>query len=356
MINHSKPTILNEKEIINNIKKILNSGYLAEGKFVEEFEKELCKFFNMRYAVCVSSGTAGLFSSLLSLNVDNNSEVIIPAFTCPAVLNAVLSTQAKPVIVDVNLDDFNISYNEIKNHISKKTKAIIIPHMFGYPAKDIKKIIDLGVPVIEDITQSIGAKIDNILVGNFGVINVISFYATKMVTSFGEGGVVLTNNKKIWEFIKDLKEYDKKFNFRLRYNYKISEVQAIMGLNQIKNLNKFINKRRKIFEYYKNKLKNYNYNIKIFEPLPNVDAVYYRFIIQLNKKISLDEIIQQYKNFGIEVARSIFLPLDKYYLGKFICKNSKLLYDTTLSLPIYPSLTKKEINLIIKVTKKLLIN
>ncbi len=352
MISHSKPTIINKEKIINDIKKILDTGYLAENKFVEKFEKKLCKFFNTKYAVGVSSGTAGLFLSLLSLNVDKDSEVIIPAYTCSAVLNAVLYTQAKPIIVDVNLDDFSISYNEIKNNISKKTKAIIVPHMFGYPAKEIKKITSLGIPVIEDVTQSIGAKINNSLVGNFGVANVISFYATKMITSFGEGGVVLTKNKKIYEFLKDIKEYDKKLKFKLRYNYKISEIQAVMGVNQIENLYKFINERRKIFEYYKNKLKNCK-NIEILEPQHSIKAVYYRFLIKLNKKVLLEKIIKEYKNFGIEVAKPIFLPLDKYYLGKFVCKNSKLLYDTTLSLPIYPSLNIKDIKFIVEVTKKI---
>ncbi|MFN3550195.1 MAG: DegT/DnrJ/EryC1/StrS family aminotransferase [Endomicrobiia bacterium] len=353
MINHSRPTIVNKKQIIKQIKKILDSGYLAENKFVEKFEKELCKIFNTKYAVCVSSGTAGLFLSLLSLNVEKNSEVIIPAYTCSAVLNAVIYTQAKPVIVDVNSDDFSISYAEIKNNISKKTKAIIVPHMFGYPAKEIKKIITLGIPVIEDTTQSVGAKIDNTMVGSFGITNVISFYATKMMTTFGEGGAILTNDKKIWEFLKDIKEYDKKLKFKLRYNYKMSEIQAIMGLNQLKNLDKFVDKRRKIFEYYKNKLKNCNI-IKIFKEQKNTKAVYYRFIIQLNKKFLLDQIIQKYKKFGIEVARPVYLPLDKYYLNKFFCKNSKLLYETTLSLPIYPSLKEVDVEHIVDVTQKLI--
>jgi dTDP-4-amino-4,6-dideoxygalactose transaminase len=108
-----------------------------------------------------------------------------------------------------------------------------------------------------------------------------------------------------------------------------------------------------LFEYYKNRLKNCK-NIKIFEPLKNTEPVFYRFIIQITDKENIDEIIANYKKFDIEVAKPIFLPLDKYYYGKFICKNSELLYNTTLSLPIYPSLNTKEVNYISKITKKIL--
>jgi perosamine synthetase len=353
MIPHSKPTIIEKKVILENIKKILNAEYLSENIFVEKFEQKVCRFFETKYAIAVSSGTSALHLALLALGVDENSEVIIPSFTCAALLNAILYTRAKPVIVDVDLDDFNIDFKEVKKYISKKTKAIIVPHMFGYPAKNIKEIIELGIPVIEDTTQSIGAKIDGEMVGKFGIINVLSFYATKLITTFGEGGIILTNNKKIYSIIKDLKEYDKKRRFKLRYNYKLSEVQAIMGLQQIEKIEYFVNKRRKLFEYYKNRLKNCK-NIKIFEPLKNTEPVFYRFIIQITDKENIDEIMANYKKFDIEVAKPIFLPLDKYYYGKFICRNSELLYNTTLSLPIYPSLNEKEVNYISKITKKIL--
>ena len=353
MIPHSKPTIIEKKVILENIKKILNAEYLSENIFVEKFEQKVCRFFETKYAIAVSSGTSALHLALLALGVDENSEVIIPSFTCAALLNAILYIRAKPVIVDVDLDDFNIDFKEVKKYISKKTKAIIVPHMFGYPARNIKEIIELGIPVIEDTTQSIGAKIDGEMVGKFGIINVLSFYSTKLITTFGEGGIILTNNKKIYSIIKDLKEYDKKRKFKLRYNYKLSEVQAIMGLQQIEKIEYFLNKRRKLFEYYKNRLKNCK-NIKIFEPLKNTEPVFYRFIIQITDKENIDEIMANYKKFDIEVAKPIFLPLDKYYYGKFICKNSELLYNTTLSLPIYPSLNTKEVNYISKITKKIL--
>lgn len=353
MIKHSQPTIINKRRLWNYFKEIINSAQFAEGRFVEDFEKKLCEFFNLKYAVCVSSGSVALYTALLSLAVNEDSEVILPAYSCPALLNSVLQLRAKPVIVDVEIGDFNISYKEIKNHITNKTKAIIVPHMFGYPARDIKRIVDLGIPVIEDTTHSIGAKVNGEMVGRFGKINIISFYATKMITTFGEGGVILTNDKKIYEYIKDIKSYDKKTKFTLRYNFKLSEIQAAMGLIQLDNINKFIEKRKKIFEYYKNGFKNCS-NINIFEPLKHTEAVFYRFIIQL-KNMNLNTLIREYERFGIEVKKPVYLPLDKYYFKKFLCKKSQLLFNTTLSLPIYPSLKKEEIEYIIKITKKLIV-
>lgn len=352
MIRHSLPTVTGVNQLYESIKKILSSRNFSENDLVEKFESELCKFFGSKYAVCVSSGSVGLYVALLSLSSNKGEEVIIPSYACSAILNCVLQCQLKPIIVDVSLRDFSILYEEIKKHITKKTKAIIVPHMFGYPAFEIQEISDLGIPLIEDTTQSIGAKINGRLVGSFGELNVISFYATKMITTFGEGGVVLTNNKKIYEFIRDIKTYDKKSKFSLRYNFKLSEVQAAMGLVQLKYVSSFIEKRKKIFEYYKNSLKNCN-NIRIFEPLKNTEAVFYRFIIQVKKKVNLDKLINKYKRYGIEVGKPVYLPLDKYYTGRFLCKNSENLYKTTLSLPIYPSLKEDEVEYIVKVTKKL---
>lgn len=353
MIKHSLPTVIDHSQLYKNIKKIIKSKYFAENEFVKKFETELCKFFGLRYAICVSSGSVALYVALLSLSLEKDSEVIIPSYTCSAVLNCVIQCGLKPIIVDVNLQDCNISYEEVKKHITKKTKAIIVPHMFGYPAYDIEKIANLGIALVEDTTQSIGAKIKGKLVGSFGDINVVSFYATKMLTTFGEGGAILTNNSKIYDFIKNIKNYDKKQKFALRYNFKLSEVQAAMGLVQLKHIKFFMEKRKKIFECYKNGLKNCN-NLDIFEPLKDVQPVFYRFLIQLKNKVKLDKLIAEYKKFGIEVARPIYLPLDRYYLGRFSCKNSKILYQTTLSLPIYPSLKKREVEYIIKVTKKLI--
>ncbi len=353
MIYHSQPAVVNLNELKRYINDILANKYFSENIYVKKFEEMLCNSFNSKYAISTSSGTSALYLSLLSLGIDGDSEVIIPSFSCSAVLNAVLYCNAKPVIVDVNLDDLNISYEEVKKHITKKTKAIIVPHMFGFPSKDIEKIVELGVTVIEDITQSLKAKVNRKNVGSFGKLNVVSFYATKLITTFGEGGAVLTNDYKLYKIIKDLKEYDKKDKFILRYNYKITEVQAAMGIVQLESLDEFIKKRREIFRFYQTELCDIK-DIEILTPLPKIDAVFYRCIIKFLKKQNLKHIISEFKKCGVEVNRPVYLPLDKYYFGEFVCKNSKLLYDTTLSLPIYPSLKKQELRKIVSVLKNIL--
>ena len=348
MIRHSKPSVVEEKKMIKILMDIFSTRQFSEGKYTTLFEKNLCEVFGMEHAIVVSSGTAALHLALLSLGIGKGMDVIIPAFCCSAVLNAVLYTGARPVIVDVNPDEFNISYEEVKKNITKKTKAVIIPHMFGYPAKDTQEIVKLGIPVIEDTAQSIGAKIDGALVGSFGKLNILSFYATKMLTTFGEGGAVLTNDEKLYKKIMDLKSYDKKEKFCLRFNYKITEIQSAMGLLQLKNLETFIIKRKKIYEIYKNRLKNCK-SIRIYEPKDNIYPVYYRFIIQFEKEVDLDKIIKKFMDYKIEVARPVFIPLDKYYYGKFVCKNSERFYKTTISIPIYPELSKKEVQKILNV-------
>lgn len=351
MIKHSKPEIGNRKEILKNINKILDNRYFSQGYFVGLFEKKLAAFFKRKYAVCVSSGTSALHLGLVSLNVKSGDEVIVPAYSCSAILNAVLYVGAKPVIIDVDKNDFNMRYDEVEKNISSKTKAIIVPHMFGYPARDIERIVKLGVFVIEDTTQSIGSFVCRKMAGGFGIMNIISFYATKMITSFGEGGVVLIDDEAVYKSILDLREYDKKSDYTLRYNYKMSEVSAIMGISQLKKMNFYIEKRKKISDYYFSGLKDKDLIFHL--PYENTNPVFYRFILGV-KKGDINKIISSYLKYNIEVKKPVGITLDKYYYGRYLCKNSKFLFDSSISLPIYPSLTQKEIEYIIEISKKIL--
>lgn len=319
-ISHSKPTI-GEREFLL-VKKVLSSGQLTQDKFVEEFELLISKLFEKKYSVSVSSGTNALYLLLLSLGVGEKDEVIIPAFSCSALLYAVLYTGAKPVIADVEYQDMNISYEDICCKITKKTKVIIVPHMFGFPSKNIREIVSLGIPVIEDCAQSIGAKVFGKQVGSFSDYVMTSFYGTKMLTSGGEGGAVITNSKKVFSYVKDMRDYDKKFFNRVKYNYKITELQAAVGIAQVKNLEKFILARKKISQIYTTELKNCsNIEVPYFEK--EVEPVFYRYIIKFNNKLKLKKVVQRFKEVGIEVARPIFMPLDKFYYGRYECFNSK---------------------------------
>ena len=158
MIPHSK-VVLDEADLAS-VAKVLRSGMLVHGKYVSSLEDSIASFIGVDHAVAVSSGTAALHLSLLSLEIDKGSEVIIPSYVCTALLNAVHQVSATPVIVDIDHNTYNISAANIKKAISAKTGAIIVPHMFGLPA-DIDAIIEFGIPIIEDCTHSVGAKFRN---------------------------------------------------------------------------------------------------------------------------------------------------------------------------------------------------
>ncbi|MBI5682451.1 MAG: DegT/DnrJ/EryC1/StrS aminotransferase family protein [Deltaproteobacteria bacterium] len=190
MIPHSKPTI--EKEELSAVSDVLSLGQISQGLQVKEFERHFEEFFGLKKAVAVNSGTSALHLALIAVGVKTGDEVVIPSFVCTALLNAVNYIGAVPVIADINEEDFNLSPGDTKKRITKKTKAIIIPHMFGTPCNEIHGFKDIGIPIIEDCAQSIGAKISGHYVGTMGDVSTFSFYATKIMTT-GEGGMVASN-------------------------------------------------------------------------------------------------------------------------------------------------------------------
>ena len=337
VIPHSMPCL--EEGEIKEVIKVLKSKQIAQGKKVEEFEEKLAKYIGVKYAAALNSGTSALFLSLIALGVKKGDEVIIPTYTCSALLNSILYVGAKPVICDINEKDFNISFDEIKKKINKKTKVIIVPHMFGNPA-DIEEILKLGVSVIEDCAQAIGAEYKNIKVGNFGKLSIFSFYATKVMTT-GEGGAVVSNNERLIKIVKDLREYDKKYSYKLRFNFKMTDIQAAIGIVQLGKLEEFIRKRREIAQKYLVNLKNKKVILPVEEKLKK--NIYYRFIVRTDK---LEDKIRKFRKKGIISERPIFIPLHRYLKIKGFPVAEKI-FKTAVSIPIYPGLNKKNIDFII---------
>jgi dTDP-4-amino-4,6-dideoxygalactose transaminase len=253
VITHSK-VVLNEEDFTGII-KVLRSGQLVQGKIVSLLEEKIASYIGVNHAVAVNSGTAALHLSLLSLGIGDGSEVIIPSYVCTALLNAIHYVRATPILVDIDPDTYNIDIENIKKAINDRTRAIITPHMFGLPA-DIESILSLGIPVIEDCAQSVGAKFKDRFTGAFGILSIFSFYATKMLGA-GEGGMVLSNNLDLIETIRDLRDYDEKKAYTVRYNYKMTDVQAALCESQLKKLPSFIEKRKGIAELYNNELEGY---------------------------------------------------------------------------------------------------
>lgn len=345
IIKHSLPTI--DQSDIKAVEAVLRSRNLAQGKIVEQLEKKLASFIGVKGAVAVSSGSSALHLALLSLGVEKGTEVIIPSYVCLALLNAVKQTGAKPVICDVNEDDFNIAVKEVKRKISKRTKAIIVPHMFGQPAQ-IDELKKLPVPIIEDCAHSIGATFNGKKVGSFGTLTIFSFYATKMLTT-GEGGMVSSNSLLLLKKVKEMRDYDKKDKWGLYFNYKMSDIQAALGLNQLKNLAVFIKKRRQIAAFYTKALANLE--VRLPTKCSKIDSVFYRYIIVMNKDIY--PVIKKLKQQGINCERPIFKPLHQYLNLKGFPVSSRF-WRNSISLPIYPSLKIKTAKKIATAVKKAL--
>lgn len=344
MIPHNKP-FLDEKDI-SSVEEVLKSGWLISGQEVEKLEERIKKLIKGKYALATNSGTSALHLSLLALNVSQNDEVIIPTYTCSALLNSVNYLKAKPVLVDTEKNGFNIDPVKVKNSINKKTKAIIVPHTFGFPAK-IKEIKKFGVPVIEDCAIALGSSYKNKPLGNFGDISIFSFYATKMITS-GQGGMITTNNKKYFSIVKDCLSDDKKSDYAVRYNYHLTDIAAALANTQLDKLNFFLKKRKEIAMKYNQVLRRKN-NLQVYPRQNGVNLNNYRFIIKFVDKKTRDYIKNILKGKKIQTI----VPIEKQQLlhryldlNKKNFENSEDNAQTTLSLPIYPSLQNKEVEYI----------
>lgn len=345
-IPHSKPTLgKKEKEALA---KVIDSGYIARGPSTLNFEKKLTQFIGTKYAFATNSGTASLHLSLLALKVEKRDEVIIPSYVCSALYSSILFTGATPVVVDVNYSDGNINAESITKGISKKTKAIIVPHIFGKPA-DIDSISDLGYPIIEDCAHSIGAEYKATKVGNFGELSIFSFYPTKMLAT-GAGGAVLTNNKEFIDFVKDVGDYVHKKSPMLRFNYAMNDVNASIGLVQLAKLPTFIERRNKIAKMYDEFFSCFD--VEIPQRSNNIQSVYYRYLIKFPKYIKSVKIKNCMKTYGISCSTNDYALHRIYSLDKKKFLNTEMLLDHGLSIPIYPSLSDKEIDYIFDCFKK----
>jgi dTDP-4-amino-4,6-dideoxygalactose transaminase len=204
VIPHSRPSV--DEVEMRALQNVLSSGQLAQGPQVQAFEKELGSFHGFPPGVATSSGTAALHLALLSLGVGPGDEVLLPSYVCSAPLHAAYHSGATPVLVDVEPTTGNMDPDDLKKRLTSKSKAIIAVHLFGLPS-DIDEILALGLPVIEDCAQSLGANQEGRMLGTMGAISICSFYATKLITT-GEGGMLLSRDPGLLTSAKDLRDYD----------------------------------------------------------------------------------------------------------------------------------------------------
>ena len=345
----NKPLIT--REDISYLNKSISKGWISsEGPEVKRFENNFSSFIGNKYSVAVSSGTAALEIAIKSLKLKKGDEVIIPNFTIISNAMAVLKENLIIKLVDCNIRDWNMDILEIQKKITKKTKAIIATHIYNFPLRvDIlKKICKKNkIILIEDAAEAIGQTLNNKLCGSFGDISIFSFYANKQITT-GEGGMITTNSKKLYEQSKSLRNLcfgkQDRFNHEdIGWNYRMTNLQASLGVSQLKRIKSIVSRRHRVGNEYFQKLKN-NKNIYIPETTrsyaKNIYWVIAFIITNKNLKIDAKKLMKMLLRYGIQ-TRPFFWPMhmqkifkNKYKInisGKY--KNSEYISKYGLYLP-----------------------
>lgn len=339
---------------------VLNSGMLAQGPKVKEFEEKFASFCEAKFGIATNSGTAALHAALYAIGVKPGDEVITSPFTFVASANPIIMLGAKPVFADIDEKTYNISAQRIKEKITSKTKAIVVIDLYGqiYDAKEIRELAQKhNLKIIEDACQAVGAELNGKKAGTFGDLACFSFYATKNLMT-GEGGMITTDNEEYAEMCKRFRhhgqsEKTKYEYYDLGYNYRMTDIQAAIGLEQLKKIDDFTKKRIENSNLLTEGLKKIR---QIKTPFVNIGAkhVFHQYTIRAEKR---DELMAYLKEKGIGCGiyypKSLHLhPNFKrigYKEGDFPVaeKASK----EVLSLPVHPLLTKEDIQTIINAIK-----
>ena len=354
----SEPTIT-EKEI-EYVLKAVKSGWVSSlGEFITKFEEDFAKFVGTKFALTVTNGTAGLHLALISCGIKEGDEVIVPDLTFIATANAVKYTGATPVFADIDKDTWCISPEDIRKKITSRTKAIIPVHLYGHPA-DMDPILQIareyGLYVIEDCAEAHGAEYKGKKVGSIGHCGVFSFYGNKIITT-GEGGMITTNDENLYEKAKYLRDHamskEKRYwHTEIGYNYRMTNMQAALGLAQLERINEIINKKRRIFEWYKEELSDLE-GIKLNPEKEWAKNVYW-MVCLVNENFDegkRDEFMKKLKEKGID-TRPFFYPcsmMPMYSQKNFINPVSYEISKKGINLPSGYNLKKEDVKWIAKV-------
>ena len=356
-IRFSNPKVENkkiEKKLLKIFKNVLNQENYILNIQNKKFESNLKKYFGVKYALGVKNGTDALKLSLQSLNLKKKDEVIIPSLTATATGSAVIESGGTPVIVDVD-ETANINHKILRKIITKKTKAIIVVHLHGNMAKidEIKKIAK-GITIIEDCAQSFGSKLKNKKAGTFGKIACFSFYPTKNLSAIGDGGAIITNNKKIFKRLLYLRQYgwdNNRISVINGSNSRLDELQAGILNLKINSLDKNNIKRNNLAKNYLSKLKN----LPLFFPKKDKQTFhnYHLFVALTNHR---NELIKYLNSNKIYPSIHYKFPLHKMpTFKKYKKTNMKITEEMSkklISLPMYPDLKLSEQQKVINVIKK----
>jgi len=338
-----------DDDIKKAVLEVLDSGWYILHEKVKEFEKKFAEFCGVKNAVCASSGTAAIFLSLLALDIKQGDEVIVPSFSFISTATTVMEVGAKPAFVDIDEKTYCIDPEKIRKAVTKRTRAIIPVHLYGHPA-DMDAILDIAeendIYVVEDACQAHGAEYKRKKVGGIGHVGCFSFYPSKNMTVCGDGGAIVTDDEEVAEKVRKLRDHGRreKYIFEMKgYNLRFNEIQAAVGIKQLEKLPKWNEARRNIAKMYTEALKGL-----VTTPIeePWAKHVYHLYVIRTEKRDALMKFLGQHK-----ISTLVHYPIPIHeqpaiinVLGKQpMLKNTERVAREVLSIPMYPTLTEREV-------------
>ncbi|MFA6394278.1 MAG: DegT/DnrJ/EryC1/StrS family aminotransferase [Patescibacteria group bacterium] len=356
----AKPFITNEDR--ESVLGVLKTDYLSLGPKLGEFERKFAKKLGAKFACAVSSGTAGLHLALIAAGIGEGDEVVTTPFTFVASANTIVSVGAKPVFADIDPETYNINPKQLEKKITKFTKAIMVVHIFGQPC-DMGSIMAIAkknrLIVIEDACESLNAAYRGKKAGTFGQAGVFAFYPNKQMTT-GEGGMIITNNKKTYNACASLRNQGRDENDRwlehkyFGYNYRLDEMSAALGISQLKKLDFMINERRKIARWYSGFLKSYADIVQSPKIAASSTHTWFVYVVKIkDKRIGRNRLIVNLERKGI--CTRPYLPsvhLSPFYKSRFGYRAgdfpvSEAVSASSLALPLFIGLTKSDCQYIV---------
>jgi dTDP-4-amino-4,6-dideoxygalactose transaminase len=350
-----------DSEELEEIKNVLDSGWISQGPKVKEFEDRIAEYLGVKYAIAVTNCTSALHLALLSIGVKRGDEVLVADYTFPATGHAVLYCKAKPIFVDIDLKTYNLNPELIEKKITERTKAVIPVHTFGQPAEmdALREIAeDHNLKIIEDAACALGARYKNKYAGIIADIGCFSFHARKGITT-GEGGMVVTDNKSLAEKIRNLSVFgmtsvwdrEKSTEFiipeftEVGYNYKMSDITAAVGVAQLRKLDEIIKRKRELAKYWDEKLQE----MEFIEPpyiSENVKHIYQSYVAVVDNCINRNKLIVELMKKGIQTQIGTYASyIQPVYNSEDKCPNSLEIFNRSLALPMYYTLREENIEI-----------
>ncbi|OYT49626.1 MAG: aminotransferase DegT [Desulfurococcales archaeon ex4484_204] len=364
MIKVNSPLIGDEE--VEAVAKVLRSGILAASRYVREFEEEFSRYLGVKHVVTVSNGTIALYALLKALGIGGGDEVIVPDFTFFSTASMVAAVGAKPVFTDIDLSTYTIDPNAVERSVSDRTRAVIAVHLYGHPA-DMDEVVKVarerGLYVVEDCAQSHGAEYRGVKTGGIGDVGAFSFYATKNLT-MGEGGAISTNRDDVAGFVRLFRNHGQTRRYHhevFGWNFRITEVQAAIGLQQLRRLDYMNERRREVARIYLEELSSVE-GIRLPVEKPWAKHVYHQFTIWVEDSSLRGKLAEFLGGRGIQTSVHYPKPLHEqpvfrgYVANPNCCPNSSAAASHVLSLPMHPLLTDEEVVAVARAVKEFFSN